>query len=268
MLKNYTRQIGKLRLCPLLLIKQMKKEGYVYHTPVLAARSANLGNVIVAAIKSVFAKKSERRLPTITNGGVVIFSRWPIQKVDEVTFGKILCSGFDALADKGCLYARIDKKGVVYNVFATHTNVEGDAIKEGQIKVIKAFIDRQNIPKHEPIVIAADMNVCRNNPNAKHMYKKMLDMLNVTLPECRGCSCTFARGGKNVLCNDQHLPSMYLDYIFFKKDHRCPSVAYNQVSVSKMRYKPWNNRSNHVYYKGRWEYSDHYPVYGYLEFTH
>jgi len=248
------------------LVRNMEKEGYVHHTQVLAANSAKIINVAFSTIKSLFTKKNKRKYPTLSNGGVVVFSRWSIQKVDEITFGKELSSGFDSLVDKGCLYVRVEKLGVTYNIFATHMNVGDKKVQEGQLKVIKTFIGKQSIPKHEPIIIAGDMNICKVDPDSKDLYEKMLRILNVELPECRGYPYTFARGGRNILCNNQDLNSLYLDYIFFEKDHRFPKTAYSEVLNERMKYGPWINRSNHIYYKARWELSDHYPVYCYLEF--
>ena len=248
------------------LIENMKQCGYLYHTPVLANRSASVGHIAGSIFRYIFTKKGREKYPTLGNGGVIIFSRWPIEYIDEVTFGKSLSAGFDSLADKGCMYARINKKGKIYNVFATHTDSEDKIVREGQLAVIKEFIDKQCIAKYEPVIISGDMNICKIDPAAKESFNNMLNVLNVELPACKGYKYTFARGGRNILCDNQMLPSLYLDYIFFEKGHVCPKDSYNKILRPRMKSKPWNNNSNHPYYKGRWDFSDHYPVCGYFDF--
>src|SRR5690554_1897301 len=59
---------------------------------------------------------------TIEDGGVAIVSRWPIEEKIQYVY-KEGC-GADYLANKGFVYARINKNGSSYHVIGTHAHAE------------------------------------------------------------------------------------------------------------------------------------------------
>ncbi len=68
---------------------------------------------------------SQGEIPGILlSGGVAIVSKWPILEERELSFqddGTSVVGGIDELAEKGVLYAKIDKLGQIIHVFGTHT---------------------------------------------------------------------------------------------------------------------------------------------------
>ena len=76
------------------------------------------------------------------------------------------CAGSDCLAAKGVKYARVNKTvgavSKVLNVFATHMQAwytpEDKAVRVKQAAQLRAFIDTQEIPATEPVLIAGDFN--------------------------------------------------------------------------------------------------------------
>ena len=103
---------------------------------------------------------------SLENGGVVIGSRWPILREDQIVF-RNACSGSDCLAAKGVKYARVLKTSEVpqqdgtvqnmskvFNVFATHMQAwyseEDQADRAQQARQFKAFVDAQQIDPSEP----------------------------------------------------------------------------------------------------------------------
>ena len=97
------------------------------------------------------------------NSGVVIVSRHPIEHWDFVRFADAV--GDDALADKGVVYAKINKKGHHVHVFSSHTQAWQEeahiACRAKQLAQMRDFITAQCIPKTEAVIICGDLNVNR-----------------------------------------------------------------------------------------------------------
>jgi len=275
------------------IIQAMKYEGYGYNTEVLNSGPEMRGGV--SALWQAFRRYAAGvKSVKMTSGGVMIFSRWPIEKTAEMMFENH--SGEDSAAQKGVLYVKINKKGKKYNIFATHTNAGSGkktevAVEEKYkhlfpqkpIKLntrgrqeleMRRFIDAQNIPTTEPIIIAGDFNVNRRTlpripkkpwplvPRAKDpkkqkwsiydSYKRMIQTLDVKQPKSIGNEVThdnfrnmLATGGWFDLEKHLNTPyekrpeaGHYFDYVFYKKSHRNPIKSYNKVLVPKLNV-PW-----------------------------
>jgi len=64
-------------------------------------------------------------LPEVTapsNGGVIIYSKWPIEEATNYQFTTCVSGSADCLAAKGVKHAKINKLGKVYHVFGTHAS--------------------------------------------------------------------------------------------------------------------------------------------------
>jgi len=117
----------------------------------------------------------------LLNGGVQIFSKWPISTVDWITYTK--CTNEDCLASKGGLYTRIIKTynggEYAFNVIGTHLNVgsTGKTQQLSQITELKQLISKWSARQSakEPFVILGDLNVNKFT-NTAH-YEKMLSIL-------------------------------------------------------------------------------------------
>lgn len=204
------------------------------------------------------------------DGGVIIFSKYLIEAEDQRTFYPTTCqkpwklfsrrrecAGSDCLSGKGVLYARINKEGVRYHIFGSHTQASYDSnpryrqVRELQFRMIHEFINEKNISKEETVIIAGDLNVDRLS--APHEYEAMLQMLQAIHPELSGPGYTYHPSG-NCLHKDKKLPSEYLDYILFRKDHRLPNKAVIETKVLKTD-KPYRMKHDSCS-----DLSDHYAV--------
>lgn len=183
------------------------------------------------------------------NGGVIIISKWPIstasldnrERLFGTTCNGTLGDGNDCLADKGVLYACIEKEGRPYHIFGTHLDAgNGDDDKNArraQLRAIKDFINEKNISNTEPVIIAGDMNIDSIIPNSDLTY--MLNNLQATHPAKQGHCVT--SGGE------------YLDYVLNSNVHAQPTTSYNYVHLA------FGHRGRIL--------SDHYPVEGHFEFS-
>ncbi|MEG4631745.1 sphingomyelin phosphodiesterase [Microcoleus sp. AR_TQ3_B6] len=198
----------------------------------------------------------------VEDGGVAVVSRWPIEQKVQYVFDR--GCGFDATANKGFVYVKVNKEGRFYHVIGTHTQAEdslcgsGKAaeIRRSQFRTIKKFIEDKNIPSNEIIFIGGDLNVNRNN---RSEYSTMLTDLEANAPNAyAGWTATWDPA-TNGIANDNYptLPAEYLDYILVAKKHAQPSFWHNQaLDVPSPR---WRVESVGELYEYK-DYSDHYPV--------
>lgn len=314
-----------------ILIEAMKKQGYSYHTDVLGAQYNTTGSVLGAAFKSLLG--GVKTLPLVGNGGVMIFSHWPMDmtKVKEIKYHD--CTKEDCLAAKGAQYAPITKgqgaNKMTYHIFGTHTNAGSSDTRKKQFKQLRAFVDDQKIPTTEPIIMAGDFNENFGYPVTKHKfrgrwdprsgYKEMLNILDVLRLPAKGKQLVTHGHLKNTMNFDPgsvnwQIPGSILDHILFKKSHLQPktnemfyrptakgmvsylrakqnaSPSYCEILVPKLA-TPWvsgevvpphllisgaihkllekeeGSATFNFNFKKRWEPSDHFPLFGYLDFT-
>ena len=127
-------------------------------------------------------------LPFPVNGGVIIFSRWPIEAEDEIKYAVCGQASQDCLANKGMKYARINKLGKRYHVFGTHMDAGGGSddiyARRTQMAEIRAFITDLAIPQSEPVVFGGDFNTSPVGLNDD--YQAFLDTINPIVPQYSG----------------------------------------------------------------------------------
>ncbi|PSJ36164.1 hypothetical protein C7I55_27520 [Sphingomonas deserti] len=106
--------------------------------------------------------------------GLYILSDHPIVDTDRKPFRKRECAGYDCLANKGILYARILLKGVPQplELFDTHLNSRGAAgvsaqrsllAHQLQVEELMSFIEQRRSPDY-PMIFGGDFNM-RNAPD-------------------------------------------------------------------------------------------------------
>jgi len=130
---------------------------------------------------------------SLLNGGVIIGSRWPILREDQIVY-RDACSGTDCLAAKGVKYARVIKSDAarnvskVFNIFGTHMQAwyskKDKAARVKQAQQFRSFIDSQEIPVSEPVIIAGDFN--SDLVRYPGEVKALLATLDATMPTLRG----------------------------------------------------------------------------------
>jgi len=181
--------------------------------------------------------------PFRQDGGIVILSRWPIERQGVMTFGDA-CSGTDCLADKGVAYAEVHKGRFRYHVFATHAqSVYGFGVvgvRRRQFEMWRAFIADQEISPSDPVVLAGDFNVDAYTPE----LDSMLSTLNAVRPATRGPNRFTWDPEHNALATG---PSQWLDYVLYAADHAMPVAAWNRAVPLRV---------------GSLDLSDHYAVWG------
>lgn len=170
------------------------------------------------------------RSGSIEDGGVLIVSRWPIEASDHIVFND--CGSEDCLSAKGVKYARINKGGNKYHVFGTHAQAfTGDknvAIRLKQFQQMRNYIDRKNIEIVDPVILAGDFNVDKEDYPMEYM--DMLTVLGATeVPNNNPYKYT-ADGAKNGW--HSNAPEI-LDYVLYSNRHLAPQAATAQVVIPR-----------------------------------
>ncbi len=146
------------------LVPAMEAAGFAYRTEIL-----NPNNSII---------------PIPWNGGVIFFSRWPIEYEADFNFSLCGQASQDCLANKGIKYARVNKLGKRYHLFGTHMDAGGEEddilAKRSQMGEMRDFIDAQDIPDGEPVIFGGDFNV--SPIHGFNLYPAMLDSIGPYIP--------------------------------------------------------------------------------------
>jgi len=183
------------------LIPAMQEEGFQHHTTILNEQD---GSSIVP-----------------TNGGVMIFSRWPIVDQDEIEYSKCGTGSGDCGATKGVKYAVIDKMEKRYHLFGTHMDAGGgqDDIeaRRSQIGELRQFIDTLGIPDGEPVIIGGDFNLGPNSSGG--LFPAFKDTMNPLIPEPIGFyESTFSGDTGSII-----------DHVWTDSRHLLPTEATNNI---------------------------------------
>jgi len=182
------------------------------------------------------------------DGGIVIVSKWPIEVQRQRPFDDV-CNGTDCLADGGVLYARINRDGQPFHVFATRlqSGAENGQTREDQLRILNDMIGDLEIPADEPLLIGGTLNVDRFADEQTGAFTSMLVILNaVHPPPAKGGSHdpTFAPN-ENPLAHGR--APQHLDYLLYSEAHLRPVTASSTVQ--------------RIAAEGRY-LSDHYAVQG------
>ena len=198
------------------------------------------------------------------DGGVLVVSRWPIVAQDQKLFGRT-SAGSDSMADKGVIYACIDKQGKKYHIFGSHTqstrtpsdyNTDA-AVRRQQFGIMRQFIDSKNIPASEAVIVGGDLNVDRANGGE---YNGMVSTLGVVAPMYLGWGQTWDPT-INLCCDSGR--AEYLDYLFADGKHLRPIEITNESRIARSLLDEWKSLPTE---RARWDLSDHFPVYGAFKF--
>lgn len=195
------------------------------------------------------------------DGGVILVSRWPIEVQDQMRYGAT-CAGSDCMADKGAIYARINKLGRKYHVFGTHTQAwataEGQSVRRSQFALLRNFILSKNVPFREAVIIAGDLNVDKTKYYSE--FTTMLSILHAAHPQKSGYGYSYDPTTNRLAAAG---PSEYLDYVLYSTDNVAPTYSYNEVRMLRSL-EEWKE---FVWEYAYWDLSDHYSMYGRLEFA-
>lgn len=229
------------------LTNEMRKAGFMYATDAVGMKTSKAWS-----------------------GGVMVFSKYPFKKTAELVYQN--SANADANAAKGAWYVQIDKGGMLYNIFATHTNASytfdgktrlpmddvGRTARKGQFAELAAFIKAQNIPSNQPVIIVGDMNVDMLSEKGKSgdEFAYMLQTLNATLPQITGPMYTF-----NVNANEWVAPTdgpvQYLDFALYGNAYLRPKSSFNKPICLK---SDGSNDCTKGRPGGKRDLSDHFPL--------
>ena len=163
------------------------------------------------------------------DGGVLIVSRWPIDTFAQIVFSD--CNGSDCLSAKGVMYAKIDKLGKKYHLFATHTQAWNDPANVQtrilQLRQLRQFQQSLNIPANEPVIIGGDLNVDKIVNNLGE-YDGMLDSLQAIEPTYAGHPYTYDPTYSYYASGTVY---EYLDYVLPVYTHQSPDIAINRPVI-------------------------------------
>ncbi len=126
-------------------------------------RGSEGASAIVTAIRSLLGGDAEK----VVDSGLAVFSDYPIRAAHRFAFAD--CVGYDCLANKGAVLARIAMPGGDVDVVTTHLNSKrasgvdwpsSISAYERQVDALGAFLARAHDPRL-PLVVAGDFNVGR-----------------------------------------------------------------------------------------------------------
>lgn len=184
--------------------------------------------------------------------GVAILSKWPIERKEQYLFRKSDLCGYDARANKGFAYARINYRNrQKIHVIATHLQSEeslscrdandagytaGHNMRTRQLRAIRNFVESKNIPSSEAVFVTGDLNIIYGNRESQ----VMLQTLGANRPVFTGNRGSY-NGSDNPFVGNNLYPQI-LDYVLTLKGHSAPSPWYTEI-----------RKKNGM--------SDHYPVF-------
>lgn len=226
------------------LVSNIQKNGFPYATNVLNSNTSRLWS-----------------------GGVMVFSKYPIVAQKDYQYKE--AAGNDAQAAKGVQYVKIMKGQKPYHIFATHTNASytfgnkkrlplndaGRIVRRKQFQELKQFINQQNIPANEPIIIVGDLNLdmVSEQGQTNSEYTDMLTKLNATHVMPSGHRYTLDKNS-NELVDPHDGPPQHLDYVLYTRDHQQPTASSAEIVCLK------SNGKNVCQKDTVPHLSDHYPI--------
>ncbi len=175
------------------------------------------------------------------SGGVMIFSHWPLSHQAQYRFPAKDTAGIDSLSAKGVLYAQVNKNGQIYHVFASHT--QADEEKDGPVKdrlarerqfyAMHNFIDQQQIPATQPVIIAGDLNVdyqkCKQHFDCGEYTLTIQQLTDKKQAWKNIATLPYGSDPSINLMNTDDAAGMY-DYILMLSNPSHPAPAFNKQS--------------------------------------
>jgi endonuclease/exonuclease/phosphatase family metal-dependent hydrolase len=109
-----------------------------------------------------FIYKSKRLDSSLKlNGGLIIYSRFPIVEEDKLVFKN--SSPYLSMVTKGIVFTKIMIYNKIINLVNLHLDSFSPEIRHDQMKTIKKFLDDKDIPDTEYIFIGGDYNIDMND---------------------------------------------------------------------------------------------------------
>jgi len=200
-----------------------------------------------------------------SDGGIFIMSKWPFLDGGEIVY--VNGFGDDKRAQKGVLWALIEKEGFLFNVFGTHTQSGDHAPRRtGQFLEFRKMLDKIGL-YWIPALLAGDFNVDYANAPER---ENMLRTLQAAMPENRSRHTPTSDPG-NELKGDQDQPTT-LDYVLYANDPQPSPIRPRPRSsaLETIRFRTPYDVYTHPRMRERKitlnDLSDHYAVLGTFTF--
>lgn len=207
----------------------------------------------------------------MTNGGVIVYSKYQLITSDMVVFKS--CSGSDCHSNKGAMYIKIRKDGRTVHIFGTHLqadrgNEERNA-RKGQLIRLEQFIASKTQgaeSRGEPVIISGDLNICYVADRAE--FNTALSILDAKMTATRPANTpwTFDPNRNSIaLYRYPDLKPEWLDYVLMS--NRGIQPLNSTYKVLKLKSKKIYNMAAHGdplgwFDKGtdHYDLSDHYAL--------
>mmetsp|Transcript_134377 Transcript_134377/g.258616 ORF Transcript_134377/g.258616 Transcript_134377/m.258616 type:complete len:225 (+) Transcript_134377:1-675(+) len=180
-----------------------------------------------------------------TGSGMAIFSKYEIKNWNFIDWFDWTGEGDrlldpEATADKGVMYAKIEKDGENYHIFDTHT--QSNSMREhhdtrlGQYRKIQQFAKSLKLNPTELILFGGDFNEDKyKHGNQQKYYKEMLEELHAVEPELKtNLKDSLSTDANPFLANlwagtrTEHFVEL-LDYILVSTEGKQPRTSYCQI---------------------------------------
>jgi len=245
---------------------------YPYHTPIVGKTCSGGGwDSISGDCSSWF---------TVIRGGVMIASQHPIVRQHALVFSHYSEGSWDAMSNKGAVYAEITVQGQPVHLVATHLQATHDGgndaehtVRMQQLSEMKAWLDGFDIPANEPLILTGDMNV----PFSRSA--QIADMLSVTNTRMNFDATTepasYPEANWMARASNYHFEHNMcyrdtLDYVMWRADHLQPEntpeirvIPLQSLTAWYWDYLEgdWSLCAGDQYHNGYTrDISDHYPV--------
>jgi endonuclease/exonuclease/phosphatase family metal-dependent hydrolase len=103
------------------------------------------------------------------NGGIIIYSRYPIIKETSIVFKLEDSYIWNAPASKGAICIKVMKNKEYYNIVNTHLDSFNANFRKRQMEHMRDWIDEKMLPDTEPIIITGDFNIDFHSEEKKNI---------------------------------------------------------------------------------------------------
>ena len=290
---RYTGQEERMKRIPNVLVEQLDS---ISHVDVVAVQESivnSLHSILRTGMKRAgFIYETKQLVGSLINlklvqGGLVIFSRYPIISQESLVF-EGLCDREDCLSAKGVVYIKLYKENYFYHIFSLHLNSwespKSRKVRRGQMAEVSKFVTKMNIPKSEPVIMMGDFNV--DMYSQQKQIRALLDLIGFEmLPRHKdthpfssdpmtnqlmgiddtsayssdafpgGCSDEYMRKLQCVCC-----PQEWLDYAVYSKNHAPLDKLSSWMMVVPVKDKSFEINFTITMKREITDLSDHYPL--------
>lgn len=215
------------------------------------------GNKLLDTLRAEYPYQSGEifKAGKVMPSGTRILSRWPFEVEGADKYND--CHGIQCAATRGVIYAKIQKQGKPYHIFATHTQSSDDdanrSARKAQLQQMGDYVRALNIPADEPVIMAGDFNVNKIGLPQDRDY--MEAVLTAQEPTNLGHNMSYD-ADTNHWAEQPYVE--YLDYTLFSRVHQQPLSATQEIIAPR-------SISDSMW--GEWDLSDHYPARGEFSFA-